>query len=159
MVGFSVSVDARDFDQAFLRLRPLFDFEPSELMSIIGALGESQTRRRITEEKSSPGGEPWKPNAEEGSILMETGQHLLASVAWTASAAEAEWGAAWEFAHVHQEGATIVPKEATRLAFMAGGKMRFSKKVTIPARPFVGISSENASEITDVVTDYFGVRG
>ncbi len=157
MSGFSVSVEAQDFDQAFLRLKPLFNFEPSELMSVIGALGESQTRRRIAEEKTSPSGEPWKSNAEGGSVLMETGQHLLASVAWTASAVEAEWGAAWEFAHVHQEGATIVPKDAARLAFMAGGKMRFAKKVTIPARPFVGISSDNAAEIMDVVTDYFGV--
>lgn len=158
MAGVSIQVDVGDFDRAFRALRPIFDFEPDELMSAIGALGESQTRRRIESEKTSPEGDPWLPNRKGTSILMETGQHLLYSVAWTASADEAVWGAAWEFAHVHQHGATIVPKNAAFLAVPnpAGGIFR-AKEVTIPARPFLGISTENAEEIIDEVTDHFGV--
>ncbi|MCO5083395.1 MAG: phage virion morphogenesis protein [Rhizobiaceae bacterium] len=157
-MSVQIVVDVGDFDRAFRALRPIFDFQPEELMSTIGALGESQTRRRISEEKTSPDGEPWAPNRKGTSILMESGQHLLASVAWTASADEAVWGAAWEFAHVHQFGATIVPKNAEFLAVPnpAGGIFR-SKEVTIPAREFVGISAENAAEIIDVVTDHFGI--
>lgn len=157
MSGISVTVDATDLDQAFLRLKPIFAFEPSELMTAIGAVGESQTRRRISDEKTAPDGTPWQANRHGGSILQDTGQHLLASVAWTANADTAEWGAAWEFAHVHQYGAVIVPTEAKRLAFMAGGAMRFAKKVTIPARPFVGLSTDNIAEIIDVVSDHFGM--
>ncbi len=45
MAGISISVDAKDLSQVLLRLKPIFQFEPTELMTAIGALGESQTRR------------------------------------------------------------------------------------------------------------------
>lgn len=156
-MSFGITLDASDLDGALLKLRRWFDFEPSELMTSLAALGESQTRRRIAEEKTAPDGTPWKPNTQGTSILMQTGQHLLASVASFSSGTEAQWGAAWEWAHVHQEGMTIVPKSAEALVFKLGGHVVNAKKVTIPARPFVGISDENAREIVDVVTDYFGV--
>ena len=72
------------------------------------------------------------------------------------SADEAVWGAAWEFAHIHQEGAVITAKTAQALHFTVGGKSVHAKSVTIPARPFVGISAENAQEIEELVTDHFG---
>lgn len=147
----------RSFDGVFKRLKPILDFEPAELMTTLGALGESQTRRRISDEKTSPDGAPWKENIRQGDILVETGQHLLYSIAFEASADQAEWGAAWEYAHVHQYGAVIKPRDAERLVFSLGGATVFAKEVEIPARPFVGISSENAAEIIDTVTDYFGV--
>ncbi|MBB4066272.1 phage virion morphogenesis protein [Gellertiella hungarica] len=152
----SIVIDVSDLDQAFARLRPLFDFEPEELMSNIAGIGTEQTRRRILEEKTAPDGSPWQPNAEGTSILLETGQHLLSSLSWQASSTEAEWGATWKFAHVHQEGMTIVPKSAESLVFQLGGRVVQAKKVTIPARPFVGLSDENRQEIIDVVTDHFG---
>lgn len=157
MSGISITIDAFDFDGLFKKLRPIFDFDAEELMTAIGSLGDSQTRRRIEEEKTAPDGTPWKPNHEGTSILMESGQHLLASLAWTASSDQAEWGATWEYAHVHQDGAVIVPKEAKALFFSVGGKPVTAKKVTIPARPFVGISSENEREIIELVTDHFGL--
>lgn len=157
MTGVSIEVDVSDFKGIFRRLEPILNFEPTELMTTLGALGESQTRRRIAEEKTAPDGTPWKPNLEGTSILMKTGQHLLASCAFTASATEAEWGAAWEYAHVHQDGMTIIPKNKSRLVFTVGGVKVFAKEVTIPARPFVGLSADNISEIIDVVTDHFGV--
>ncbi|OCP17438.1 MULTISPECIES: phage virion morphogenesis protein [unclassified Ensifer] len=157
MPGISIQLDAGDLTAGLAKLKPIFDFEPVELMTTLGALGESQTRRRITEEKTAPDGTPWEPNREGKSILLQTGQHLLASVAWTASAEMAEWGASWEHAHVHQDGMTIVPKEAESLVFQLGGKTVFAKSVTVPARPFVGLSDENVREIVDVVTDHFQV--
>ncbi|MBB3461981.1 phage virion morphogenesis protein [Rhizobium sp. BK377] len=157
MSGISLVIDADDFDAALAKLAPIFDFDGSELMSAIGALGESQTRRRISEEKTAPDGTPWKENLEGGSILVETGQHLLASIAWSSSADEAEWGSTWEWAHVHQDGMTIVPKNAKALVFSIGGKVVHAKKVTIPARAFLGLSEDNRQEIIDVVTGVFGV--
>ena len=156
MAGISISVDAKDLSQVLLRLKPIFQFEPTELMTAIGALGESQTRRRIESEKTSPDGTPWLPNREGESILYRTGQNLLGSVAFNASSSEAEWGASWEYAHVHQEGAIIKPTDAKALAFVSGGKQVFAKKVVIPARPFVGLSSDNEQELLDLVTDHFG---
>lgn len=157
MSGISITIDVADLDGIFRKLRPIFDFNAEELMTAIGSLGDSQTRRRIEEEKTAPDGSPWKPNHEGTSILMQSGQHLLASLAWTASADQAEWGATWEYAHVHQNGMTIVPKDAKALFFSVGGKPVTAKKVTIPARPFLGISSENEREIIELVTDHFGL--
>lgn len=156
-MSFSITIDVSDLDAAMRRLRPIFDFEPTELMTAIASIGESQTRRRIAEEKTAPDGTPWEPNTKGTSILMETGQNLLSSVASFSSSSEAVWGAAWEYAHVHQEGMVIVPKSAKALVFQLGGKTVHAKSVTIPARPFVGISDDNAREIVDVVTDHFGV--
>jgi len=157
MSGISIIVEAEDFDAAMKKLQPLFSFDGTELMSTIGALGESQTRRRILEEKTAPDGTPWQENLEGTSILVQTGQHLLASIAWTSSADEAEWGSTWEYAHVHQDGMTIRAKDAPALAFHVGGKFVHAKEVDIPARLFVGLSADNRQEITDVVTDVFGV--
>lgn len=156
MSGISFTVDASDLQRVTKRLEPLFDFDGTELMTAIAALGDSQTRRRISEEKTAPDGTPWKPNHAGTPILVATGQHLLSSLIWTASATDAEWGATWEYAHVHQDGMTIVPKNAEKLVFQMGGRTVFAKEVTIPARPFVGLSDDNEQEIVELVTDHFG---
>lgn len=161
-VGISITLDASGLDGALKMLEPILEFEGSELMSVIGAIGESQTRRRIAEEKTSPDGAAWAPNLKGTSILVETGQHLLYSIAFTSSTDEAVWGSSWEYAHIHQDGATIRPKNARYLAvpaaaFGEGAGVRFAKQVTIPARPFVGLSADNRQEILDVVTDYLGL--
>lgn len=156
MAGVSITVDVSDFARVEALVTRLSAFDASELMSAIGAMGESQTRRRITDEKTAPDGTAWAPNREGTSILLRTGEHLLGSVAWSSSGAEAEWGESWEYAHVHQDGAVITPKTAARLSFMLGGKLVHAKKVTIPARPSVGLSAENGQEILQLVTDVFG---
>lgn len=155
--GIRIDVDIGDFDAALAQLRPLLDLEVAPLMEAIGALGESQTRRRITDEKTAPDGSAWPPNAEGTSILLRTGEHLLGSIAYTASGDQAQWGASWEYAHVHQDGATIKPQSAPALAFSVGGKSVHARQVTIPARPFVGLSADNWQELRELVTDY--VRG
>ncbi len=127
------------------------------LLEEIGALGESQTRRRIEVEKTAPDGTPWAPNREGHSILLETGRHLRDSVAFIAGTDEVQWGESWEFAHVHQFGATIAPKAAKALIFKLNGKTVSARKVTIPARPSVGISAANAREITEHVSDFLRV--
>lgn len=157
VAGVSLSVDAHSIDDAIARMRPFMSFDPSGLMEEIAALGESQTRRRLTDEKTAPDGTPWAPNRAGTAILTQTGQHLLQSVAFYATADEAVWGAAWEFAHIHQEGAVIKPKTAAVLRFKTpAGKWVSKKSVTIPARPFVGLSVENRAEIEDLVSDHFG---
>ena len=155
-LGVSFSYDSQALEGALNVLGKLVSFDATELMEEIAALGESQTRRRISDEKTAPDGTPWKPNVEGTSILQRTGQNLLASVAFSSIADEAVWGASWEFAHVHQEGAVITPKTAAALQFKIGGRTVHAKKVTIPARPFVGLSTENRAELDDLVSDHLG---
>lgn len=159
-IGVSIAVDQAIVGDAMRRLGSLVDFHGATLMEEIAALGETQTRRRLTDEKTAPDGTPWQPNRAGTSILTDTGQHLLASVASFSDDDSATWGAAWEFAHIHQEGAVITPKTARALAFPgAGGKTVFAKTVTIPARPFVGLSAANRAELEELITDHFGRLG
>ncbi len=153
----SITLTDEGFNEAFEALAPFFAFEPLALMETLAALGESQTRRRITDEKTAPSGEAWPPNAAGTSTLFDTGRNLLNSVGSTADATSAEWGATWEHANVHQDGMVIEPKAAASLAFSIGGQMVFAKKVTVPARPFVGLSPDNETEMVEVITDFFGV--
>lgn len=152
----SIVVDINDLELAADKIAALESVDPSDLMTNIGAIGESQTRRRIADEKTAPDGTPWPPNKTGTSILFRTGEHLLGSVAFVPSADEVEWGASWEWAHVHQDGMTIKPKDAKRLAFVIGNQQIFARQVTIPPRPFVGLSDDNRTEISDVVTDWLG---
>ena len=48
---------------------------------------------------------------------------------------------------MHQFGATITPKTARRLRFELGGKTVFAKKSVIPARPYLGVSAQNAHDL------------
>lgn len=154
--GVKIEIDRGDLERVNALVTRLADFDAGELVAEIVQLGENQTRKRIESGGPGPDGEAWPPNLEGAPILFRTGRHLHDSIASSASGDGGEWGAAWEFAHVHQYGATIVPKDAPRLAFMLGGKSVFAKKVTIPARPFVGVSGEDAQEIRELVTDYLG---
>jgi len=154
--GIGIRIEINNLDAALSLTSRLANFDPADLMTNIAALGESQTRRRIEEEKTSPDGTPWEPNAEGTSILLRTGMHLRDSTASDSGDDFAQWGASWEFAHVHQDGAVIVPRSAEFLAFSIGGEAAFARSVTIPARPFVGLSEENTEELTEFVTDYMG---
>lgn len=154
--GISITVDASDLARIDALVSRLSAFDASELMTGVAALGESQTRRRIQEEKTAPDGSAWPANREGTPILLRSGEHLLGTVAFTASGAEAEWGSSWQHAHVHQNGMVITPKNGPQLSFMLGGKLVHAKKVTIPARPFVGISADNAEEIQHLISDVFG---
>lgn len=154
--GVKIEVDKHDLTAINALVTGLSAFDAAPLVQEIVQLGENQTRKRIESGGPGPDGAKWPPNKEGTPILFRTGRHLHDSIASSASGTSGEWGAAWEFAHVHQEGAVITPKSAGRLVFMLGDKRVFAKKVTIPARPFVGVSAEDAEEIKALVTDYFG---
>lgn len=158
-MSVSLRIEASELEALIQYLDPLVDFEPSELMSAVALLGENQTRRRIESEKTAPDGTPWLPNVEGTSILLRSGRNLRDSVASTSSPSEAVWGASWEFAHIHQGGATITPKKASALVFALGGRAVRAKQVTIPARPFVGLSEDNREELKELVTDFLGLGG
>lgn len=154
--GVKIEVDKHDLAAINALVTGLSDFDAAPLVEEIVQLGENQTRKRIESGGPGPDGEAWPPNKEGTAILFRTGRHLHDSAASSASGTSGEWGESWEFAHVHQDGAVIAPKNADRLSFMVGGKRVFAKKVTIPARPSVGVSAEDAEEIKELVTDYLG---
>ena len=160
-VGLSITVDGLAPALAFVD--GVARLDEDALLTTIGATGEMQTRRRIEEEKTAPDGSAWPANRAGTSILLQTGSNLRDSIAFDVGAGATEWGASWEYAHVHQDGAVIEPRHGRALKFwwVDGGSTAFAvvKQVTIPRREFVGLSQANRSEIVDVVTDFLGVTG
>lgn len=152
-IGIAIDVIGLEHAQAVLAH---IGGDTSQLMSNIGSALEDSTRKRIDETKTSPDGAAWAPNTTGNGILLQSGRNLLDSVGFIASSEEVEVGAGWEYAHVHQFGATITPKSAKALAFVLGGKLILAKSVTIPARPFVGLSAEDATEVERLTTDWLG---
>jgi len=161
--GVKIEIDRNDLGALNALVTGLSDFDAAPLVTELVQLGENQTRKRIESGGPGPDGEAWPPNLEGTPILYRTGRHLHDSIASSSSGTSGEFGAAWEFAHVHQDGMTITPRDffATRghflggsLAFTIKGKTVFAKKVTIPARPFVGVSTDNVEEFKAQVTDY-----
>lgn len=152
--GIRIEIDMADIAKVNALVTRLTDFDASELVAEIVELGENQTRKRIESGGPGPDGEAWPPNLNGTPILFETGGHILARLASSSSGDSGEWGCGWQFAHVHQYGATIVPKNAEFLAFSIGGKRVHAKKVTIPPRPFVGVSISDRQEINKLITDY-----
>ncbi len=155
MTGIAITIEVHDLAAANALIGRFADLDEAALLTTIGGIGEMQTRRRIEEEKTAPDGTAWAANREGTSILLRSGEHLRDSLAFEVGAGEVSWGSSWEYAHVHQEGAVINAK-GKGLSFVSGGKRRFAKRVTIPARPFVGLSTANGTEIEQVVTDWLG---
>ena len=157
MSGVSIEVDIEGvLPSAVLAELASCADDTLQLMTDIGAVLESSMRERIEDTKTAPDGTPWPPNRAGTSTLLETGRHLRDSLAFIAEPNRVEAGASWEHAHVHQDGAVIKPKSATRLRFVLGNRTIFARQVTIPARPFAGISAEDESEIERVTTDWIG---
>jgi phage virion morphogenesis protein len=128
----------------------------AQLLHNIGVEMESQTRERF-DTREDPGGNPWKELARKtrdyyvqnglggGSLLVQKG-YLRDSItsevqggAWSVLA-----GATMVYAAIHQWGGEIVPKTAAALFVPGYGKL---KKVNIPARPYLGVSSRDAADI------------
>ena len=140
-----------DLAEAALDLTPLMDQ--------IGALLEQSTRDRIEDTNVAPDGVPWpaslRAQEDGGKTLYDSGQ-LAASQTHVATQDTAEIGSNLIYAGVHQEGKTIVPKNADKLSFvLANGVTVFVDEVTIPPRPYLGVSAEDEEDIQVLVQDYF----
>ncbi|KAA5607139.1 hypothetical protein F1188_04355 [Roseospira marina] len=58
------------------------------------------------------------------------------------------------YARIHQLGGTIRPKTAKALAVPVGDGIRLVQQVTIPARPYLGLSAEDRTEAGEIIADW-----
>jgi phage virion morphogenesis protein len=130
-----IVISVAGFEQVsiFINQR-LGHLQTSSLMSAVGGLVEEQTKRRIASEKTSPDGAAWAPLkpatvAKKGSanILVDTGR-LLGSISHISGATFAVVGTNVYYAKFHQSG---------------------TRKMM--ARAFVGLSTDNRSELERVI--------
>lgn len=134
-------------EKALSRLDPLAS---GELLEGVARMVQEQTRRRITNEKRAPSGAAWLPNRAGTPILYRSGA-LARSIDYAVSGETAIVGSGLVYAGIHQRGGTITPKKAKRLVFRMGNRTIFARKVKIPARPYLGLSAENAEDVIDQV--------
>ncbi|MBS0044507.1 phage virion morphogenesis protein [Shewanella sp. M16] len=145
-----------------------------ELLDALGGIVESQTRRRIADEKSSPDGKPWaewnaayaKTRHGNQSLLQGDGD-LLDSIQYVVERNQVRIGSPLAYAAVHQDGfsGAVQVDAHTRLITQAFGKAlafpvyqsvgAFSRLMNIPQREFLGLSTDNQKEVYSVLGNFF----
>lgn len=160
MSGVSISVTVQDkaVREAFRTLAfRMGDTRP--VMAAIGTELVASTHMRFVSQKD-PDGNAWMAlnrsyaaTKRNSRILTESGR-LRDSINAQAGQDEVRVGTNVIYARVHQEGATIRPKDASALVFFIGGDLVKAKSVTLPPRPFLGISAQDEASIAEIVFSF-----
>jgi len=145
-IGLSIKVDDKIIRRVFAGLEQRGqNLEP--LLDHIGASLVTSTQDRFEAERG-PDGKKWKPwstayakrrRARDGKAkILTLDDYLSGSITHNASSDQVEVGSNMVYARIHQEG----------------GQAGRNLAATIPARPFLGIDSDDEREIEASVQDY-----
>lgn len=158
-MGLAFTIRADGLDQIERKLAKLQaqlgDLSP--LMSVIGQYLSESNRIGFLDGKG-PDGKPWKPSIRVqlmGGQTMLDGGNLQKSIHSEHGRNFVAVGTNDHRAPMLHFGGRIVPKAGKALAFqLPGGQAVTVKSVTIPARPFLGVSSDDEVQIGEIVYDY-----
>ncbi|WP_418459761.1 phage virion morphogenesis protein [Brucella intermedia] len=159
MAGAVIRIDDEDVDGALQRLYDAAGNLGPALKNI-GEYESRVTRRRFIDEKD-PEGNPWKDlnplyaKTKKGPGKLRGETRSLSQIVYQVASDSVEIGSNEVYARIHNEGGTIVPKNAAALVFSMGGQTFKVRSVTIPRRQFLGISSADLEEIQAIVQDHF----
>jgi phage virion morphogenesis protein len=162
MAGIRLRIDDRDLRRLDARAKDIGRLAGTEaLMDEIGGALVAWSTRNFELERA-PDGTPWKKSRraldEGGQTLTKSGR-LRQSQTHVYGRSFAEAGNNLIYGGVHQLGATIVPRQARALVFQIGGQTVVAQKVTIPARPYMGIGGgDDERELAAIVGDFFDGR-
>lgn len=126
----------------------------------IGEYEAEATKERFRTSQD-PDGNPWKDlnelyaKTKKGPSILVGRTRDLSSIIWQLASDGVETGSNVIYARAHNEGATIVPKNAAALMFSMGGQTFMVKKVVIPRRQFLGFSQEDQVRIQEIIEDHF----
>lgn len=141
-MSFAMEFDLSGIAEVQARIAQLHRLDQEDLLVQLSAAVESQTRRRIQSEKTSPDGTPWDDwsttyadTRHGGNSLLQGEGDLLDSITSEVSGLTAEVGSNKVYAAIHQFGGEEVG-------------------INIPERPYLGISDENAHELEAIALDY-----
>lgn len=175
-MGIAVEVyGAEKLAQMRMAIEKLSDSSlQQELLESIGAVVESQTRRRITDEKTSPAGERWEEwspgyrktrNGNQG--LLQGNGDLLDSIQYVVERGHVRVGSPLSYSGVHQEGfsGSVQVSAHSRLVHQAFGRAlkhpvwqsvgAHNRMMNIPQREFLGLSTANSEELMHVIGDFW----
>lgn len=127
------------------------------LMATIGETLVSGTIKRFADEED-PQGKNWEKSerakSESGVTLTETGR-LRKSIDYAATQDKVMVGSNVAYARIHQFGGTIKPKNGKALKFNGkDGNPVFVKQVNIPARPYIGVSAADMTEVKATIAAF-----
>lgn len=155
-VALNISFDDLQIRTAADGLIALDQNLQTELLAPIGGALEASTVERF-ETSLGPDGQPWEPSLRAkitgGKTLAHHG-HLRDSIHFVLEEGAVEIGSADIRAGVHQFGATIHAKTGAGLNFTLADGLRVTvDTVTIPERPFLGLSSDDRGEVIQLGED------
>jgi phage gpG-like protein len=156
-MSLRIILDLRGLVAAEAALDRLSPLDEAKLLDGLARTIQMQTRRRIEEDKKAPDGTPWQPNMRGGSVLYLTGA-LARSIDYVVTGMRAIVGSGLIYSRIQQEGGTIVPKDKKALAFQMGNGMAFAQSVTLPPRPYIGVSQDNREELIDIAVAFIRRR-
>lgn len=159
---YSIRLDG-DTRALLRKMRGFAELDKKNLNTALAEGVRESTLERFKQSKD-PTGRRWKTSiraaTEGGKTLIQSSQ-LRNSIKSTADASGFAVGTNVKHAATHQygePGRTIRARKKKALRFQVGGKWVSKKevKVTIPARPFLGLSDEDMREIKGTVEDFVG---
>lgn len=157
-MSLTLTIDVQGEDSALAALDRFAEFQSvrAELLEGLGGIMEGQHRRRIESEHTTPAGRAFAPVIRGGTPLYDTGRHLADAFYYEVSDPEVRVSNNFVGAAVHHFGAVITPKNAPALMFAINGFVVYAQRVVIPARPFMGVSVDNLTEILATIEDFLG---
>jgi phage virion morphogenesis protein len=147
MSALTVHVQLQGIDTIEAALARLNPFQAEHLLEGLARLIRESVRERLLAGGPAPDGSAWAPNLENRRPVLHRSGALARSIDYTVQGMQAIVGSGLIYAAIHQFGGTIVPKSADRLAFRIGNRQVFARKVTMPARPYIGISADDRAEL------------
>ncbi|MFC0686402.1 phage virion morphogenesis protein [Novosphingobium clariflavum] len=150
MGGHAIEAKLASLARAFGDLTPL--------METFGGILETQTSERF-EAETAPDGSRWKPSLrarQDGGKTLTDRTTLRGSIHSIPSRLSVEIGTNLVYAGVHQGGAKIRAKTSAGLRFQLPGGLGWRRvmEVEIPARPFLGLSTDNGEELLEEAEAY-----
>lgn len=151
-----VSLNWGGFDKALVNAAKRIG-STGKLMASIGEALVSGVKTRFKNEED-PEGRKWKASARAlagGGKTLTKDAHLRDFIDYAATPTKVMVGSNLPYARIHQLGGTIRPRKARRLIFKGpGGEKIVAKQVTIPARPYLGVSKADMEEVRATMEDF-----
>ena len=147
MSTLAVNIHLSGFETIEAALARLNPFQAGHLLEALARLIRESVRERLLAGGPSPDGAAWAPNLENRRPILHRSGTLARSIDYAVQGMQAIVGSGLIYAAIHQFGGTILPKSAERLAFWIGNRQVFARKVTMPPRPYIGISADDRVEL------------
>ncbi len=132
-MSFAVEIDFDQVNKFINGFNPAaWGDKKHKLLDNLGVLVVEQTKERIDTEKTAPDGTAWAENKRSNPILHDEGD-LLETINHEVMIGSVDVGSERVYAAIHQ----------------FGGMVGRSHNSEIIARPYIGLSNDNESEIED----------